>query len=643
MEVFYCGVAVALIALILAFLYKTKSKGKASVKIANTELLLMDKYYKKQLTKYYILRVMLVLSVVGMILLTALLMARPYYIKKIKEQKYNRDIILCLDISSSVDELNMKLVRELQDTVRGLSGERIGIVIFNTTPVVLSPLTDNYEYTIEQLENIYTALKSQNSKLSFNNSNNWLYWNEYLYGGTLVGNEIRGSSLIGDGLLGGLFAFPETESNRTKVIIFSTDNDPNGDGYVTLKEAADYCTLNDVTVYGIGTKRMYGDDREEMEAAVVSTGGKFFLEEDSTDFYEIVEEIEAMSADLTEGKTIYKMIESPEKFFGWLIFCFILYFVTSLFLRRANVLWSASCVAMAILLVLTYIYAVIPAKQFSRGPDMQMKKKSNLNVLFVVDDTISMLADDTSEGERLSKVKEDINAIVDELDGAQFSIISFNNDAMLLAPFSQDITHVKHAVNSMQPIESYYAKGSSLDTPKELALNLLKSIKSDGKQKTAVFFFSDGEITAENVTLGSYSELAQYVDSGAVLGYGTSDGGTMKITDSYTGETDEIMDYDSYPFGPAISRIDENNLKQIASDINVAYINMTDIGVGSASSVELTTTLKLLKSMSDIKEEVVTSDASDEYINPPVYYGFYALIPFAILVMINAVYVVRRK
>lgn len=643
-EVFYIGIAVALVFLLLSFLYKSRKMDADAVKLANTDILFEDKYYKAQTIKYYILRVILVLSVAFMIIFTAALLARPYYVKKIKEQKYNRDIILCMDISSSVDELNMKLVKELQDTVRSLSGERIGIVIFNTTPVILSPLTDDYEYTIEQLEHIGSAIKSQEaatSVLSFGRNEDWLYNHEYLYGGTLVGNELRGSSLIGDGLLGGLFAFPQEGNNRTKVIIFSTDNDPNGEGYVNLKEAAEYCKRNDTVVYGIGTKQMYTKDMEEMKEAVLSTGGKFFLEENASDFHEIVDEIEDKSAELTEGKTIIKLVESPGKYFTLLVMFFFIFLVASIVLRRSNVLWVLGIAAMSVLLMMTYVYAVIPAKQFSKGPDLEVKRKSNMNVLFVLDNTISMLANDANGSTRLDQLKKDVCEIVDELDGARFSVISFNNDATVLAPFSKDISHVKNAINSINPIEQFYAKGSSFDVPKEPMLNMLRSIKADDEQKTAVFFVSDGEITSEGATLCSYSELAQYVDGGAVLGYGTKAGGTMEARMSYsdTDEVELVMDHDTWPFEPAVSRIDEGNLNSIADDLGISYINMTE---GSHTG-DLMAVMAGVKSQIKIDEEVVENESGTEYINPPKYYGFYALIPFVILLMLNAAYVVKNK
>jgi len=69
--------------------------------------------------------------------------------------------------------------------------------------------------------------------------------------------------------------------------------------------------------------------------------------------------------------------------------------------------------------------------------------------------------------------------------------------------------------------------------------------------------------------------LKKYVDGGAVLGYGTTSGGKMLIKDKYTGNQEYLEDRSDYPYEVAISKIDENNLKKIASDMGIDYINMS--------------------------------------------------------------------
>lgn len=185
-------------------------------------------------------------------------MARPYKKVVVQKESYNRDIILCLDISTSVDDLNLELVKNLKEMVNHLKGERFEIVIFNSFAVLLSPLTGDYEYIIDVLDQLESCLEGHNlgnSKLS----DNWLYQSSYLMDGTLVGNEERRSSLIGDGLASTVYNFPNLEEKRSRSIIFSTDNDLEGTPLVTLSQAAEICKENNVTVYGIGTANMAYD------------------------------------------------------------------------------------------------------------------------------------------------------------------------------------------------------------------------------------------------------------------------------------------------------------------------------------------------------------------------------------------------
>lgn len=630
------GIVLSVIFICLFLFVQIKGNKTADgIRLANVDLLYKDKYYKRALIQFYGLKAVLVVAVVVSLTASFVLLAKPYYQKKIKKNQYNRDIMICLDISSSVDDLNLKLVKELQDTVRNLSGERIGIVIFNTTPVLLSPMSDDYEYVIEQLENIRSSIRELN-KTSFHSGTDWLKWDNYLYGGTLVGNEERGSSLIGDGLMGGLINFPKDSADRTKIMIFATDNQKNGDGYLSLMEAAEYCKKAGVTVYGIGTKYMFSLDEAEMRKAVETTGGKFYLEEDGSAFKDIVDEIESKSASLVEGKTIYKEVETPEKCFIVLAVFSIILIVISILLRRGNIWFYGGSVLLVISLVMTFVFGVLPAHNYSRGPDFQVKRSSNYRVLFVVDDTLSMLANDGPDGtERLTQAKEDVGRIIDELEGAKFSVITFNNDASLLMPFNSNAEHAKNVINAIYPLEYMYATGTGVGTPSELMKQVIS--EDNGNGKTAVFYIGDGEITNTEAVAKSYADLASCIDSGAVLGYGTSSGGTMRVKNYYNDEYEDVVDYSDYPFEKAVSKIDEKSLKKTADELGVVYINMSE-------AAGLDSVINKIKGNMNIKEEVAKEeDTDDEFIKAPENYGYFWLIPGIVLLMLNAGYVIKKK
>ena len=132
-------------------------------------------------------------------------------------------------------------------------------------------------------------------------------------------------------------------------------------------------------------------------------------------------------------------------------------------------------------------------------------------------------------------------------------------------------------LQTMQIAEELYATGSTPNIVLDDMLKVLKASKEKENRKRIVFFISDGEIT-NNENLKSFAELKKYVDGGAVLGYGTTSGGYMKVTDRYSGSTsylEDKTDYSIYPYPKAVSKIDESNLKAIANDMGIDYINMS--------------------------------------------------------------------
>ena len=319
--VLYVGLAIALFMLVFVFVkYKKAKEYTGGKKIAGLICQDDEAYFRKRKILYKAGLTATLMCCILVVVSAFLLMAKPYTSKRVQDEKYCRDIILCIDISTSVDYLNENLLDKLKKTVDELKGERFGIVIFNTSPVLLTPLTDDYEYVKDQLDLIAQCLKSRNEVNlddAFSSGYDWIYYQAYISSGTLIGNEQRGSSLIGDGLAAAAYDFSDTDKERTKVIIFSTDNDIQGTPVATLDEAADICVSNKVTVYGVGTKEMTPENKTSMKNAVEKTGGKFYLEEESGSFSEIVSSIEKMSKNLVKVRMVN--VETPELLYPFVL------------------------------------------------------------------------------------------------------------------------------------------------------------------------------------------------------------------------------------------------------------------------------------------------------------------------------------
>ena len=284
--------------------------------------------YRKIYRRSRILSFVYEFFIIAAILSALVLAARPYKSEKIKIGVQKRDIMLCLDVSYSLYELNYELADYLEEVVTQLKGDRFGITIFNTSSVVFVPLTDDYSYVVTRLEELkeyfvmqkeYEEMVGEGPYISFPTEEEWDAYYDLdarlarIEAGTLVNNSTRGSSLIGEGLASALYSFPSIgDGSRTRIILFATDN---ADASLLpempdLKGAGALCEKNDVTVFAIFpsenayyyeyTNEDYEGFKKELRNAVEKTGGELYVQSAEDTVSSIVEEIrshEAMSVD----------------------------------------------------------------------------------------------------------------------------------------------------------------------------------------------------------------------------------------------------------------------------------------------------------------------------------------------------------
>ena len=314
MAIKYPLLIITLPILIGLFLFLTKEKKKdkdKGSKIANTKFLKESDYYKKLFHDYKYYKTMTIISFIVAIISSIILCSRLQKVETNNINEYKRDIILCMDVSASVDDLNMKLVSNLKDTVKSLKGERFGISIFNTTSVIVSPLTDDYEFILDSLDEIEKSIKSSDSFSMSVFNDDYYYIRNFVYSGTVENWESRGSSLIGDGLASCVYSFPRLKEDRSRTIIFSTDNDLEGTPIVSLEEAARISKKNNIVVYGIGTQYMKSINSREFKKAVKITGGKYYTQSESA-VDSIVKDIEKSSKSLIDTKIETKQTDIPK-------------------------------------------------------------------------------------------------------------------------------------------------------------------------------------------------------------------------------------------------------------------------------------------------------------------------------------------
>jgi Ca-activated chloride channel family protein len=201
---------------------------------------------------------------------------------------------------------------------------------------------------------------------------------------------------------------------------------------------------------------------------------------------------------------------------------------------------------------------------------------TDLNVFFVVDTTSSMVAEDFGKGRpRLDGVREDIRTISSELSGARCSLITFDSSATVRLPLTRDTSSLETGVSLLGPQVTAYSTGSSVTMAGEVLRARLEAAReSHPERPRIVYYLGDGEQTsAERPRQLDVDQ--SLVDGGAVLGYGTAEGGRMREnTGSEHGDqASYIQDHTGGGSRDAISRIDEGRLRDIAVQLGVPYVH----------------------------------------------------------------------
>lgn len=254
-----------------------------------------------------------------------------------------------------------------------------------------------------------------------------------------------------------------------------------------------------------------------------------------------------------------------------------------------------------------------------------------VDVVFVVDNTLSMLAEDYGDhGRRIDAVKADCQYITEQFPGASFSVVTFDNTIQRMIPYTVDANMVVETIGLLHGPSRYHAQGTSLN---EAMGSMEKILDDDTENYKILFFISDGEIV-NSEDLKSYSGLEKYVDDGAVLGYGTEKGAPMMPVDYMEDEADATYLYyydDDFDQKLALSKIDEKNLKSIASDFGIDYIHMT-------KQSEIHSTIQDLQGKVNNLEVTQDMDSKEGYAD--IYYWF--VIPLLILFVWDFIYNKRK-
>lgn len=318
-----------LLAVAVYWLYRKKripAIAKKSVKVAHSARITGLPEYKKAQKVYR--RYVMVLLILFCIALgsSMILSSRPVSQNLVSPAQRNRDIMLCLDVSGSMTEVDAKILDVYERLARDFKGQRIGLDIYNVNVFQVFPLTDDYDLVLEQLAH---AKKVMSYDRDTANDTELGEYYDFLSGtgsGGMGTNSMSSSdfpsSNTGLGLAGCVQHLGENTLNRSQSVILATDNEISGDiekSIITTPQAMNLAKKKGIRVYSIDpgmaegsymTDTFRGEHAELKTYSLLTSGGYYKLSSGEI-VPDVIQKISDQEAKLFVGDSQLASTDTP--------------------------------------------------------------------------------------------------------------------------------------------------------------------------------------------------------------------------------------------------------------------------------------------------------------------------------------------
>jgi Ca-activated chloride channel family protein len=203
------------------------------------------------------------------------------------------------------------------------------------------------------------------------------------------------------------------------------------------------------------------------------------------------------------------------------------------------------------------------------GSKIEDVKKQGVEVLIALDVSNSMLSEDI-QPDRLTRAKQAISRLVDNLDNDKIGLIVFAGDAYTQIPITTDYVSAKMFLSTIGP-DMVPKQGTAIGA----AINLgMKSFSpGEGKSK-AIIIITDGENHEDN-PVSAAEEAAKAGIVIHTIGIGSTEGVPVPV--NVNGRKEYLKDVDG---NTVISKLDEEILKKIAMSTEGSYVRASNTNIG---------------------------------------------------------------
>lgn len=242
--------------------------------------------------------------------------------------------------------------------------------------------------------------------------------------------------------------------------------------------------------------------------------------------------------------------------------------------RRVVARWAALTAAGLLLILAAARPGVTRDDVHDRARNTPAPTSANVNVFFLVDRSVNgRVEDQPAAASRMSGIRSDITALIDQYPRARFAVISFASHARLDWPLSDDVWSLKPLIAGLSTYTE--VPGDAMFTVDVGAANEVLRTELDHAAdqyrtaKNLVFYFGEGA-GGSRAPQNGFDVPRDQIAGGAVLGYGTTTGGPIPL--SYT-DGHLLYMWDQQNNRAATSTLNETSLKAIAGELGVAYFH----------------------------------------------------------------------
>ena len=216
-----------------------------------------------------------------------------------------------------------------------------------------------------------------------------------------------------------------------------------------------------------------------------------------------------------------------------------------------------------IVLCLAFFFLTIALVNPKIGTKLETVKREGVDIVFAVDVSKSMLAEDIAPN-RLEKSKQLVTQIINNLASDSVGIIAYAGKAFPQLPITTDYASAKMFLQSMNT-DMMSSQGTAIDE----AIKLAKTYFDDEEQTNRVLIIiSDGEDHSEQAAIVAEEASKEGIRI-FTIGVGDVKGGP--IPEKRNGV---VLNYKKDNQGETvITKLNEETLQNIASEANGAYIN----------------------------------------------------------------------